>query len=270
MLATSLLRSRSFPPPLPVGTILGTSLGRVGVGHGAIALWTSPAARSCNSELGQMRHSVKNQHTIQRAVTSMDLVSVSADELRHLQVWNRSVRLENLNALTRRWRLAQTGALETMRLTERLFPGQRNLLDLLAVCSEEEVAQMADCATALFGLKLRCTEFMLGNAGSQAVDPIEAESFEESFVALAARLDAVRTDTEQARIVFSLTKAEALWLSRYCPHELYALARDPSMVLTQVVHWDYFVASMTRSLNREQRTLFSAVSRRSPSTAAVM
>jgi hypothetical protein len=199
----------------------------------------------------------------------MELVNVPSDALRHLQVWNRSVRLENLNALMRRWRLACSGVLDNMRLTERLFPGQRDLLELLAVCSEEEVRQIADCATPLFGLRLRCTEFKLP-ADAQQVDPLEAESVEESFVALSARLDAVRTDIEQARIAFSLTKAEALWLSRYCPHELYALARDPSMVLAQVVHWDYFVACVTRNLSREQRTLFSAVSRRSPVFAAAM
>jgi len=198
----------------------------------------------------------------------MDVFNVVAQDLRHLQVWNRSVRLENLAALERRWRLARSGALDNMRLTERLFPGQRNLLDLLAVCGEEEVAHLADCATPLFGQKLRCTEFQLANVPAQGADLLEAEGFEESFLALAARLDAVRTDIEQARIIFSLTKAEALWLSRYCPHELYALARDPSMVLTQVVHWDYFVASTTRSLSREQRTLFSAVSRRSAAMAA--
>jgi hypothetical protein len=198
----------------------------------------------------------------------MDVVNFATQDLRHLQVWNRSVRLENLVALKRRWRLARSGALESMRLTERLFPGQRNLLDLLAVCGEDEVVQLADCATPLFGQKLRCTEFQLALPAGHSPEPVEAESFEESFLALAARLDAVRTDIEQARIIFSLTKAEALWLSRYCPHELYALARDPSMVLTQVVHWDYFVASTTRSLSREQRTLFSAVSRRSAAMAA--
>ncbi|MEJ8838117.1 hypothetical protein [Ramlibacter sp. AN1133] len=197
-------------------------------------------------------------------------MNLPADALRHLQVWNRSVRLENLNALMRRWRLAHSGALDNMRLTERLFPGQRDVLDLLAVCSVDEVTQMAECATPLFGLRLRCTEFKLTGPNAQQVDAIEVESFEESFVALSARLDAVRTDLEQARIVYSLTKAEALWLSRYCPHELYALARDPSMVLAQVVHWDYFVACVTRSLSREQRTLFSAVSRRTPVFAAAM
>ena len=200
----------------------------------------------------------------------METVTVPREELRNLQVWNRSVRLENLGALTRRWRLAQTGAFDNMRRTERLFPGQRNLLDLLAVCSEEEMARMADCTTPLFGLKLRCTAFKPDESASRLVDPIEAESFEESFLALAARLDAVRTHIEQARIVFSLTKAEALWLSRYCPHELYALAREPSMVLAQAVHWDYFVAALTRSLGREQRTLFSAVSRNSPPSLAAL
>ena len=195
-------------------------------------------------------------------------VNTAAQDLRHLQVWNRSVRLENLAALQRRWRLARSGALDGMRLTERIFPGQRNLLDLLAVCGEEEVTRMADCATPLFGQKLRCSEFQLAPMPAQPRDATEAESFEESFVALTTRLDAVRTDVEQARIIFGLNRAEALWLSRYCPHELHALARDPSMVLAQVVHWDYFVACTTRSLSREQRTLFSAVSRRSAALAA--
>ena len=197
----------------------------------------------------------------------MSILNVSFEQLRHLQVWHRSVRLENLSALTRRWQLARSGVLDHMRTTERLFPGQRNLLELLAVCSEEEVVNMADCATPLFTLKLRCTEFKLGASGARTDDAVEAESFEESFVALSSRLDAVRTDTEQARIIFGLTKAEALWLSRYCPHELYALARDPAMVLTQLVHLEYFVVSITRSLSREQRTLFSAVARRSAAAA---
>ncbi len=108
----------------------------------------------------------------------MDICNVAQD-LRHLQVWNRSVRLENLAALRRRWRLARSGALDNMRLTERLFPAQRNLLDLLAVCGEEEVARLADCATPLFGQRLRCAEFQLAAVPAPAADALEAESFEE-------------------------------------------------------------------------------------------
>lgn len=200
----------------------------------------------------------------------MELVDVAGDEMRHLQVWNRSVRLENLQALMRRWRLTQSGALEDMRGTERLFPGQRDLLDLLAVCSEQEVLHMAQSATPLFGLRLRCTEFKLADTASAPADPIEAQGQEESFVALTARLDAVRTDVEQARIVFGLSRAEAAWLSRWCPHELHALARDPAMVLAPAVHWDYFVAAVTRSLTREQLTLFSAVSRNPLASTALI
>jgi hypothetical protein len=200
----------------------------------------------------------------------MELAKLPFEALRHLQVWKRSVWLENLNALMRRWRLACSGALDNVLLTERLFPGQHDLLDLLAVCSEDDVEAMADCATPLFGLRLRCTDFKLTGLDRHQVDSMQAESFEESFLALSARLDALRTDFEQARIVFSLTKAEAIWLSRYCPFELYALARDPSMVLAQVVHWGYFVACATRSLNREQRTLFSAVTRRPPVFATLL
>lgn len=194
----------------------------------------------------------------------MELVELAGEDVRRLQVWHRSVRLENLNALMRRWRLAQSGALEDMRGTERLFPGQRDLLDLLAVCSEQEVLHMAQSATPLFGLRLRCTEFKLTDGATGLPGAIEVEGQEESFVALTARLDAVRTDVEQARIVFGLSRAEANWLSRYCPHELCALARDPAMVLTPAVHWDYFVAAVTRGLSREQLTLFSAASRHAP------
>lgn len=196
----------------------------------------------------------------------MELVDVPGEEMRHLQVWNRSVRLENLHALMRRWRLARSGALDCMRSTERLFPGQRDLLDLLATCSEREVLQLAESTTPLFGLRLRCTGFLLAGEPGPA-DAVESACQEESFVALAARLDAVRTDLEQARIVYGLSRAEAGWLSRYCPLELQALARDPSMVLTPAVHWDYFVAAVTRRLSREQRTLFSAVSRSVPALA---
>ena len=198
----------------------------------------------------------------------MNAIDISADDMRHLQVWNRSVRMENLQALLRRWRLAQSGALQQMRSTERLFPGQRDLLDLLAVCSQDEVLRMADITTPLFSPRLRCTEFKLAGAVHTADDAVEAAGQEESFVALAARLDAVRTDLEQARIVYGFTRAEAGWLSRYCPHELHALARDPAMVLAQAVHGDYFVAALTRSLSRAQRTLFGAVARRPSLLAA--
>jgi hypothetical protein len=197
----------------------------------------------------------------------MDPVKAAGEELRHLQVWNRSVRLENMNALARRWHLARSGALDNIRAIERIFPGQRNLLDLMATSTEEEVMQMADCSTPLFGLRLRCVDFELRSMIDPLSDPIEAGSVEESFVALVTRLDAVRTDMGQARIAFSLTKQEALWLSRYCPYELHALARDPAMVLVQAVHWDYFVVAATRSLGRVQRTLLSAVSRMSLAAA---
>jgi hypothetical protein len=51
----------------------------------------------------------------------MDLAHFPDGEFRHLQVWNRSVRLEN-----------------------HLFPGQGNLLDLLAVATQAEVERTSD------------------------------------------------------------------------------------------------------------------------------
>lgn len=195
----------------------------------------------------------------------MEFAHFPNDEFQHLQVWNRSVRLENLQALMRRWRLVQTGALDEVRCTGPLFPGQRDLLDFLAVATEAEILRIADCAIPLFGVNLRHAQRELGHFG-EPPGALQLESGEESFLALAARQDAVRTNTVQARIAFGLTRAEAMWLSRFCPHELYALARDPAMVLRQAVHWDYFVAAAAGRLNRSQRTLFSAVCRNSPAS----
>lgn len=194
----------------------------------------------------------------------MEPLKVDPEELRRLEVWRRAVRLENLTALVRRWRFARSSAFDGMRSgeVEQRFPGQRDLLDLLAVCTQEEVERMADCATPLFTLRLRCTPFKLSAYEVHGwSDPLEAESVQEAFLALSSRLDVIRTHLEQARIAYGMSTAEVNWLSRFSTHELYALAHDPSMVLSQAVRAGYFLVNMSRELDRHQRTRFSAVSR---------
>lgn len=163
----------------------------------------------------------------------------------------------------RRWRLVQEGSLEDPKVVARLFPGQRALLEILEVLTEAEVEAVADCGTPLFGLQLRCTDYNLqACAGYSLRDSIESESASESFLALSARVDAIRTSVQQACLVFNLTVVEASWLSRFCPYELQLLAKDPSMMLTTAVSTEFFLASSICSLNHVERTVLGSVSRR--------
>lgn len=105
----------------------------------------------------------------------MDLERFLNDEFQRLQVWNRSVRLENPQTLMRRWRLVQTGAMDGVRCTEHLLPGQRNLLDFLAVAAPAEVQRIADCAIPLFGVNLPHTDCVLAHYAEPA-DALQLES----------------------------------------------------------------------------------------------
>lgn len=193
----------------------------------------------------------------------MEAISASNERIRKLPTLSRSVRHENRSALLRRWRLKQDGRLEDPRVVNRWFPGQRGLLELLDVLSLEEVERLADCGAPLFAVPLRCTEFSLGACASYSLtDAFEQECVEESFLALSARLDSVRTCMQQGCLIFNLTYAEAAWLSSFCPQELHLLARDPSMVLTAAASSEYFIAAATRSLTTVERTLLGSVSNR--------
>lgn len=186
-----------------------------------------------------------------------------SDKLRHLPTPSRAVRLENRTALFRRWDLQRAGVLDDPRIVNRWFPGQRDLLQMLEVLTADEVAAIADCGVPLFGLQLRCTDFILDTDGDRVTtDPLEQAGIQESFVALMARLDCIRTSLHQACLTFNLTYAEAQWLQRYCPHELQALARDPSMPLTPLASQQFFVAAATRTLTSVQRSVIGCTSRR--------
>lgn len=199
----------------------------------------------------------------------MDVINTNSEKIRHLPTPDRSVRLENRSALLRRWRLKQSGALDDPRLLNRWFPGQRDLLDMLDALTREEVEQIADCGTPLFGLQLRCTDFSLDACATYSVsDTLEQESVQESFLALSARLDSVRTSMQQACLIFKLTHSEAGWLQRFCPQELQLLARDPSMVLTCMGSTEYFIAAAMRLLTPVERTVLGSTSSR-PCSALV-
>lgn len=193
----------------------------------------------------------------------MEAINASNERIRKLPTSSRSVRHENRSALLRRWRLKQAGALEDPRLVNRWFPGQRDLLEMLDVLSLEEVERIADCGAPLFTVPLRCTDFSLEACASYSLtDAFEQECVEESFLALSARLDSVRTCMQQGCLIFSLTYTEAAWLSSFCPQELHLLARDPSMVLTPAASSEYFIAAAARSLSTVERTLLGSVSNR--------
>lgn len=195
---------------------------------------------------------------------------VTAPEMARQHPYGRSVLIENRSALLRRWKLAQDGVLNDPRQVNRWFPGQRNLLELLEALDEEQVVRIADCGTPLFGLQLRCTDFVLGAYGSTAVTPdrFEQESVHETFMALSARLDAVRTCNQTACVNFGLNHSEAGWLTNFCPPELMQLARDPSLVLYANSSYEYFISAAYKpGMDQCERTMLATMSRRKATPA---
>lgn len=198
----------------------------------------------------------------------MQVLDAISEHTRQLLPIQRSVIHENRAALMRRWRLMRSGALEDPRLVSRWFPRQRELLDLLDCLAEEEVERLAHVGHPLFGLSLRCTEFSLDAcAAFSTTDALERDSVQESFLALASRLDATRSNKTKACSLFNMTATEADWLQRFCPLELHNLARDPSMVLAPIASAEYFMVSASKATSYAARTLLATVSRRQPSFA---
>ena len=186
----------------------------------------------------------------------------SLANFRHLPTSIRSIRMENRSALFRRWQLMTSSSLTDPRLEKRLFPNQRDLLQMLQVMTEPEVEKMAECGTPLFCIQFRPTEFSLDACAHYPVSsPMEEAACDESFLALTARLDSIRTSFQQACLMFNLGRNEAAWLSSFCPQELRLLARDPAMVLVPAVNFAYFVASTTRTLTAVERTMLGSIAR---------
>ena len=88
--------------------------------------------------------------------------------------YTRSILAENHKALFRRWKIARSTELFDPRVLSRWFPGQRGLLDLLAVLSEEEVLRVADTKAPLFTMTLH--DGLRPAASAARVQPGEFEA----------------------------------------------------------------------------------------------
>lgn len=174
----------------------------------------------------------------------------------------RSVLSENRALLLRRWKLVKAGLLDDSKAIDRWFPGQRDLLELLAVADEAHVLDMAACTIPLFSVTLPIGLEPGLFLSKHAETELEAENFEEIFLALSVRLDALRLATPQAAVIFGLTNQEVTRTSRFGPHELHALAKDPMMHMYQVAGDSYFTSVMTKQMTESEKTMLATVSRR--------
>lgn len=190
--------------------------------------------------------------------------AATAEHVRLLLPLQRSVVHENFSALRRRWQLVRSGQLEDPRAANRWFPRQRELLELLATLDDiADVRRMAHVGRPLFTLPLRFADHSLNpHAQFPAADFLEEQSIEETFLALTSRLDAVRMNKVTAASMYNMTSNEADALQRYCPAELRALARDPSLILVPVASPVYFMVTAVKPTSYTERTVFATVSRR--------
>lgn len=177
----------------------------------------------------------------------------------------RAVFLENHLALMRRWKLARDDG-ETLhpRVQARLFPGQRDLLELLSVSTKEEVEQMAKCQVPLFTLDIITSfqDIVIGRI-DLPTEPIEAESHQETLLALSARLDAIRMSPEQASMMYHLSRKQVQTLSSFCSPELQYLALQPTSALRPLVRLEFFLSAAfgRPEWRTAERTALAAVQR---------
>lgn len=177
----------------------------------------------------------------------------------------RAVFLENHAALMRRWKLVRDGdGTLHPRVQARLFPGQRDLLELLSVSTKEEVERMAKCQVPLFTLDI-ITSFQDIVTGrlDLPTDPIEAESHQESLLALSARLDAIRISPEQAAMMYHLSRKQVQALGSFCAPELQYLALQPTSALRPLVRLEFFLSAAfgRPEWRTPERTALAAVQR---------
>jgi hypothetical protein len=181
----------------------------------------------------------------------------------HLPTYERAIRAENLKALARRWHIARSPELVDPRVIARWFPGQRNLLELLAVLSEDEVIRLADCAYPLFSMMIHTG--LLPTTSASLVQPgeFEAANRQEAFMALSVRVDSIKTSFDEACVLFDLSMSEAVHVRRFGPHELWDISANPGLVMFPVASDPYFEAVATRDLTASQKTQLMVMSRRS-------
>lgn len=203
--------------------------------------------------------------TTHRSETFMKKASVtmSPARLAVLTSMDRDIYEENRQLLERRWQLATSDALDSVKDLERFFPGQRELLDVLSVMDLEQVRVMADCGTPLFKINLPATPVDVPYAAPEGkLDPIEEDCARETFIALLGRLDALRQGPVLARQVFDLSSSQSRYLERRSPREMQAMAHDPNLTLRPAVNMEYFYVAATHDLTTRDRTALSMTARR--------
>lgn len=181
----------------------------------------------------------------------------------HIPTYERAVRAENVKAMVRRWRISQSSEFVDPRVIARWFPGQRNLLELLAVLAEEEVIKLADCSLPLFSLSIH--PGLLPSTSAPLVQPgeFEAANRHETFLALASRVDSIKTSFSEGCVLYDLALTEAVHIRRFGTHELWDIAANPGLVMFPVASDQYFEVAATRALSSSQKTQLMTMSKRS-------
>lgn len=182
--------------------------------------------------------------------------------IQHLPNYVRSIRTENLKAMARRWELARRNELIDPRVISRWFPGQRGLLEMLAVMTEEEVARIAACNCPIFTLALHAGLNPATSASLVQPGEFEAANRQEAFLALMTRRESVIENPDQAIVQYDLTTSEAKVLAKHESHELWDLSANPALVLQPVASDQWFMVAAMRDLTVAQRTLYLGMSKR--------
>lgn len=180
----------------------------------------------------------------------------------YLPTVDRSIQDENKSALLRRWAFASTELANDMRICQQWFPGQRALLEVLSVLSEEQVHELADCGLPLFSVRPPVAAQNDAFESHRPKDAFQAEAIEEVFMALISRLDSLRTSPTQAAMLFDLPSAQASLISRHSPRELHVIATDPAVVLLPTVADEYFLIAATTPMTFRERTVLAGTARR--------
>lgn len=190
-------------------------------------------------------------------------LKVQQAHIHQLPNYVRSIRTENLKALSRRWNLARSTELIDSRVLSRWFPGQRGLLEMLAVLSEEEVARVAACNSPIFTLSLH--EGVSPSISASLLQPgeYEAANRHEAFMALMTRRENVIECTDQAVVQYDLSSTDVKVLSKFESHELWDLSSNPSLVMQPVACDQWFMVAAVRDMTVAQRTLYLGMSKRS-------
>lgn len=175
---------------------------------------------------------------------------------------DRSIRAENKALLLRRWHMAKFAVHENVKTVDRWFAGQRNMLEMLALVDEARVLYMADCGTPLFSVQVPCSFEIMEFPKQQSRDDLEQDGRDEIFMALATRLDALRSTCAQACMLYNLTPLDAQHLMRHGPHELRTMATDPVTKILPAVSDAYYLATANRIMTDAEKTVFASVSRR--------